>query len=60
MLPKVTADTGIDALSHALEAYVSTMANEYTDIMALESIKMIFEWLPKTLLVWPFQMQFWV
>lgn len=47
MPPNVTADTGVDALSHSLEAYVSTMANEYTDILALESIKMIFEWLPK-------------
>lgn len=47
MPSKVTADTGVDALSHSLEAYVSTMANEYTDILALESIKMIFEWLPK-------------
>lgn len=47
MPPNVTADTGVDALSHSLEAYVSTMANEYTDILALESIKMIFEWLPQ-------------
>lgn len=47
MPPHVTADTGIDALSHAFEAYVSTMASEYTDVFALESIKMIFEWLPK-------------
>jgi alcohol dehydrogenase class IV len=43
----VTADTGMDALSHAFEAYVSTMATEYTDTMALESIGMIFEWLPR-------------
>ncbi|KLU65912.1 aldehyde-alcohol dehydrogenase [Desulfosporosinus acididurans] len=47
MPPNVTADTGVDALSHALEAYVSTMANDYTDTLALESIKTIFEWLPK-------------
>lgn len=47
MPPNVTADTGVDALSHSLEAYVSTMATEYTDTLSLESIKMIFEWLPK-------------
>ncbi|WP_348982946.1 iron-containing alcohol dehydrogenase [Desulfosporosinus sp. FKA] len=47
MPSNVTADTGVDALSHALEAYVSTMANDYTDTLALESIKTIFEWLPK-------------
>ncbi len=47
MPPHVTADTGMDALSHSIEAYVSTMANEYTDTLALDSIKMIFEWLPK-------------
>nr|WP_148271441.1 iron-containing alcohol dehydrogenase [Desulfosporosinus acidiphilus] len=47
MPPNVTADTGMDALSHSFEAYVSTMANEYTDTFSLESIKMISEWLPK-------------
>ena len=47
MPPNVTADTGMDALSHSFEAYVSTMASTYTDLFAMESIKMIFEWLPK-------------
>lgn len=47
MPPNVTADTGMDALSHSFEAYVSVMANEYTDMLALESIKMIFNWLPR-------------
>jgi len=46
MPPNVTADTGMDALSHSFEAYVSTMASEYTDLFAMQSIKMIFEWLP--------------
>lgn len=47
MPPNVTADTGMDALSHSFEAYVSTMASKYTDTFAMESIKDIFEWLPK-------------
>lgn len=47
MPPNVTADTGMDTLSHSFEAYVSVMAQEYTDTLALESTKMIFEWLPK-------------
>lgn len=47
MPPNTTADTGMDALSHSFEAYVSTMATEYTDMLAVESSKMIFEWLPK-------------
>ena len=47
MPPNVTADTGMDALSHSFEAYVSTMASKYTDTFALESIKDIVEWLPK-------------
>ncbi|AET69537.1 alcohol dehydrogenase, class IV [Desulfosporosinus orientis DSM 765] len=47
MPPHVTADTGVDALSHSFEAYVSTMANDYTDLLVLKSIKNIFQWLPK-------------
>ena len=47
MPPHVTADTGMDALSHSFEVYVSTMATEYTDTLSIESIKMITEWLPK-------------
>lgn len=47
MPPNVTADTGMDAMSHSFEAYVSIMANEYTDTLALESIRMMFEWLPR-------------
>jgi len=47
MPPNVTADTGMDALSHSFEAYVSTMASKYSDTFALESIKDIYEWLPK-------------
>ena len=38
---------GIDAVSHALEAYASVMATDYTDGLALRSLKMIFEYLPR-------------
>lgn len=43
----VTAATGMDALTHAVEAYVSIAAHPLTDPTALESIRMIAEWLPK-------------
>ncbi len=47
-MPKgLTAASGIDALTHAVEAYVSVMASEYTDGLCLEAIKTIFEYLPK-------------
>ncbi|WP_055563852.1 bifunctional acetaldehyde-CoA/alcohol dehydrogenase [Streptomyces atriruber] len=39
----VTADSGFDALTHATEAYVSAYANDYTDGLCLQSIKLIFE-----------------
>ena len=42
----VTAATGMDALTHAIEAYVSVGAHPLTDHSALESIRMIAEWLP--------------
>ena len=46
-MPKsLTAAGGIDALVHALEAYVSTMATNYTNSLALEAIKQIFRYLP--------------
>ena len=47
-LPKsATADTGLDVLTHALEAYVSVMASDYTDGLALQAIEMVFEYLPR-------------
>ncbi|MDD3224461.1 MAG: bifunctional acetaldehyde-CoA/alcohol dehydrogenase [Clostridium sp.] len=50
-MPKgLTASTGIDALVHAVEAYVSVSATDYTDGLALQSIKMIFKYLPKAYL----------
>lgn len=41
----VTADTGMDVLTHAVEAYVSVLANDYTDALALQSVKMVFQYL---------------
>ena len=46
--PKVlTAASGVDALTHAIEAYTSIMATDYTDSLALHSIKLIFEYLKR-------------
>jgi acetaldehyde dehydrogenase/alcohol dehydrogenase len=43
----LTAASGIDAITHALEAYVSMLATDYTDSLALGSLKTVFEYLPK-------------
>ena len=43
----LTAASGIDAVTHALEAYASMMATEYTDGLAIEALKNIFEYLPR-------------
>ena len=43
----LTSASGIDAVTHALEAYASMMATDYTDGLALRSLKMIFEYLPR-------------
>lgn len=43
----LTAASGIDAVSHALEAFASMLATDYTDSLALRSLKMMFEYLPR-------------
>ncbi len=43
----LTSASGIDAVTHALEAYASMMATEYTDALAIESLKNIFKYLPR-------------
>lgn len=48
MPQSLVANTGMDALTHALEAYVSTVANPFTDALAMRSIEMIFKHLVKS------------
>lgn len=42
----ITANTGMDVMTHAVEAYVSTNATSYTDPLAMEAIKLVYEQLP--------------
>ena len=45
--PTITAATGIDAFTHALEAYIGRRANPYTDMLALTSLEVIWQHLPR-------------
>ena len=47
MPPELTADTGVDALTHALEAAVSIFASPYTDAFCVQAARLVFEWLPR-------------
>jgi len=49
-LPKeMTAYTGLDALTHAVEAYVSVWKNDFSDACSMKAVKMVFEWLPRSI-----------
>ncbi len=44
--PRLVADTGMDALTHAIEGYASTWRNDFSDGLALKAIQLIFQYLP--------------
>lgn len=44
----IAADTGIDVLTHAVEAYVSILASDFTDGWAKQAVKLVFEYLEES------------
>lgn len=48
MPARLAADTGMDALAQAIESYTSTWRNEFTDGLCLQAIRMLFEYLPRS------------
>jgi alcohol dehydrogenase class IV len=47
MPPHLTADTGMDALTHAIEGYTSTWNNDFADGLCLQAVRLIFDYLPR-------------
>jgi alcohol dehydrogenase class IV len=47
MPPRLTAATGLDALTHAIEGYTSTWRNDFCDGLCLQAARLVLEWLPK-------------
>jgi alcohol dehydrogenase class IV len=45
--PRITADTGLDALTHAVEAYAANFRNDYSDALALKAAELVFGYLPR-------------
>jgi alcohol dehydrogenase class IV len=45
--PQITADTGMDALTHAIEGYTSTWHNDFADGLCLKAVQMVFDYLPR-------------
>ncbi len=49
-LPKtLTANTGLDALTHAVEGYTSVWKNDFSDAVTMKAVQIVFEWLPKSM-----------
>jgi alcohol dehydrogenase class IV len=47
MPPQITADTGMDALTHAVEGYTCTWKNDFTDGLCIKAIQLVFQYLPR-------------